>query len=968
VEATPLDAREPAPTLGDDADTDPAVGVRSEILAPRDRDPTRIGRFVVLRMLGQGGMGRVYVGYDEQLDRRVAIKVLRPFRDVVEEAERARVLREAKAMAKLSHPNVVQVFEVGSHAGQLFVAMELVRGITLGEWQAVPGRRWTDVLHAYRQAGEGLVAAHAAGLVHRDFKPQNAMVDDDGGHVRVRVLDFGLARLRTDPTHDSLTDGRIPTSGSDPKLTATGSVLGTPAYMAPEQFSSASVDAAADQFSFCVSLWEGLYGSRPFRATSMHAMARAIVQGDRADPPRDSAVPTWVRAAVERGLAMSPSERWPSMRELVEALGRDPAVRRRAWIRRAAAVVLLGVGTAGAIAWVQADADRCTGAAAELAGAWDEARRAEIEAAILGTDLPYAADGWRVASEALDGYAQQWIEMHTDVCAATTIRGEQSAELMDLRMACLQRARRELQAATDVLADPDASVVQNAWLIVSELAPVSRCADVEALSTDAEPPSERDAPTVAAARELLADVEAETLAGRYRIAEERLDEAAAIVAEIDYAPVQIELALARASILAEDDRYADAEVELTRALELATQRLHRAQMQTAATKLLRVVGRQPQRTEEARQRYRLLAEALAEGDVPRQATVHHALADLLDHEGKYAEAEVEVRHALALREQLADTWPLGVAMERAELGAVLHELGRHREAEAEFRLAVQELERVLGPNHPAVAMTRANMIPTLGALGDYAGAEAEARVALAIREQAFGPDHADVASSVGDLAAIHYWQGDYAEAEALLRRSIAIEAELYGADHPGLAKSHNNLGLLLAAQDNFAEAEVEHRKALAIKEATLGRDHPDVASGRMNLAVLLSQQQRFAEAEAEQRAALLSLEASLPPEHPDLDRARVNLANILVDLGRHAEALVLAEDVWPRRQGKDVPPGSRAAASFVLARSLWEADRTRRDHARDLAEKALADYTAAGDGSSDEVATVNTWLAEHARE
>jgi WD40 repeat protein/tRNA A-37 threonylcarbamoyl transferase component Bud32 len=362
-----------------------------------------IARFTVLRKLGEGGMGIVYAAYDDELDRKIAIKVVRAER--VDELTRARVLREAQAMAKLSHPNVVQIYDVGVHHEQVYVAMEFVAGPTLAAWtkvwteQAAAGGRaaWPEILAHYVEAGRGLAAAHAVGLVHRDFKPVNAIVGEDG---RVRVLDFGIARpiapreaslglvaeTRTGPSPAlRLVEGEGDTNVSGTgTLTKTGALVGTPAYMSPEQFAGGAVDARSDQFGFCVALWEALHGERPFEGRTPGALLFAMQSGEIRSPPSSgpgAVVPSWLRERIRRGLACEPDERWPSMDALLAALLDDPAHR-----RRRAAKLVLGVGLAlalvsGAFAFAhvqQVEAEATTAAAlAEEAEAQRKALAAE---------------------------------------------------------------------------------------------------------------------------------------------------------------------------------------------------------------------------------------------------------------------------------------------------------------------------------------------------------------------------------------------------------------------------------------------------------------------------------------------------------------------------------------------------------------------------------------------------------------
>jgi eukaryotic-like serine/threonine-protein kinase len=305
----------------------------------------RIGRFAVLRQLGEGGMGVVYSAYDEQLDRRVALKLLRPGRDN-SERNQSRMQREARAMAKLSHPNVVQVYEVGRFEEQVFLAMEFVQGKTLGAWLKAAPRTWQQILYVMVQAGRGLHAAHEAGVIHADFKPDNILID---AQDRARVVDFGLSR-RADPAGSSLRAAAVPgdagTSQISPvptrELEATPAssdldesarregehprsnarIAGTPAYMAPEQHRHSPADQRSDQFSFCITLYTALYGKHPFAGGSLLELVINLTDGRIHEPPPGTPVPADVHAAVVRGLAVDPDARWPSMHELLAELER----------------------------------------------------------------------------------------------------------------------------------------------------------------------------------------------------------------------------------------------------------------------------------------------------------------------------------------------------------------------------------------------------------------------------------------------------------------------------------------------------------------------------------------------------------------------------------------------------------------------------------------------------------------------
>jgi hypothetical protein len=326
VEDTLAAAREQRPEGlgGDPRELAPAaqLGGRARLHARLGLElaPTRIGRFEVLDQLGEGGMGVVLAAHDADLDRKVAVKLLSERR--VSPEGHARLVREARSLAKLSHPNIVHVYEVGEFEGVPYLAMELVDGVTLRGWLTGEGRGderarpdRLAVLQMFLQVGEGLAAAHAAGVVHRDFKPENVLV---GADERARVADFGLALLeRTAPAEapSSNTDGA---SDEDPSLTQTGALLGTPAYMAPEQWRGREVDARSDQFAFCVALYEALYGRRPFTGDSLLALREQVLDAVPVSVPAAERVPSELHAAILRGLAADPEARWPELAPLLE--------------------------------------------------------------------------------------------------------------------------------------------------------------------------------------------------------------------------------------------------------------------------------------------------------------------------------------------------------------------------------------------------------------------------------------------------------------------------------------------------------------------------------------------------------------------------------------------------------------------------------------------------------------------------
>ncbi|MFY0533057.1 serine/threonine-protein kinase [Nannocystis pusilla] len=434
----------------------------------------RVGRFAVLRRVGAGGMGVVFAAYDEQLDRRIALKLVHPGHH--DPAAAARSKREAQALARLSHPNVVQVYEVGEARGHVYIAMEFVQGETLRAWQQRAPRSWRETLAMYVQAGRGLAAAHAVGLVHRDFKPENVLVGDDG---RPRVVDFGLARARPPDGAENRSEGAGPKEqvrmGMTPRaglrveaaeLTAPGAVVGTPAYMAPEQHAGGEADARSDVFCFCVALHEALHGARPFAGERREDVHAAIVAGAIARGPRE--VPAWLQRVVDRGLQADPAARWPSMDALLTALGRDPTrVRRQLALALALLAALAG---GGAWAWQRLEQRHAQDV---------EEQRARTAATAADLERTQAAEEARRLAAAAGQHADPALRLLLAVAAVSTARERGEAPPLEVEQALLDALDGP---RSELFARPGAAVVDaltesgdGRWLATGEREGRWRC-------------------------------------------------------------------------------------------------------------------------------------------------------------------------------------------------------------------------------------------------------------------------------------------------------------------------------------------------------------------------------------------------------------------------------------------------------------------------------------------------------------
>ena len=351
------------------------------------KEGTHIDRYQILALLGKGGMGAVYKAYDPELDRRIAIKILtvKPQEGETASKPQTRLMREAQALAKLSHPNVVSVFDVGTYAEGVYIAMEYVKGKTLRKWLKDEQPHPTEIIRTLIKAGQGLHAAHSEGIVHRDFKPDNVIIGDRG---QVKVLDFGLARTagREDSavSRPESTPAEDSTSGEkllSKPLTKVGAIIGTAVYMAPEHFEFRELDEKTDQFSFCVTLFEALYGKRPFFGRTSEELEKNITSG-LIEIPQESTVPKWIEEIIRKGISISKDERFVSMLELLEALTDDPEIvraKRRKKLLIVSVILFLASMTIGLGYYALFRGEKvCTGAGKKVALVWNKKKKEKI--------------------------------------------------------------------------------------------------------------------------------------------------------------------------------------------------------------------------------------------------------------------------------------------------------------------------------------------------------------------------------------------------------------------------------------------------------------------------------------------------------------------------------------------------------------------------------------------------------------
>ena len=901
--------------------------------APR----TTVGRYEIQRKLGHGAMGVVLVGFDAQLDRTVALKLVR--RDVLDdEGVATRVMREAQALGRLAHPNVVVVHEVGEHAGQLFIAMELVPGDTLHAWKRAAPRGWRQCLQVYLQAGRGLAAAHDAGLVHRDFKPANCILGED---ERVRVLDFGLARGTASELEGTL-DEAAHTSQRvlDASVTSTGALIGTPAYMAPEQLQGGSVDALSDQFAFCVALYEALLDVRPFHGASGYSLYTSIQEGtiQRPRAGERKSVPRGLLQIVRRGLRFEPHERWPTMGALLEALERFP-------VRRKLAHRLVGLGgvlALGAVAVVGLTrSEPCLEIEDLVVPGWSASEREELQAAVSAAG-PQAEATWTGLRSTVDRWGQRWRSVHGEACRAARVDHRTTEIAYGRQMACLERAGRTTQALLDGLRGDS-----QAWLHARETALalpiVAPCSRAEALLSIA-PPAAPVADEVQAIRDEVDTAVAARVRGDSAGALRHLEGAWERAQLTEYTPLLGEIGVHRGRMLLYTTQDSAREVLVTA--------LHDAEL--AGDDLV------------AADAATLLVEAAMLSAQPQQAGQWRTLADAKlrrAHAGPIRHAQLALQSAmLALRTR--DLEAATAAHERAMqlLGSVVatehplyvdglssrarlvEQTGSRTEAHEAHDTAVNAIRETVGesPKLAAALYNRALFVFTTG--GAVEAAEADLQEALAILERA--PfDDIFLARARMALAEMRSMRG---ELQLAAVDAAIAPLQTLPVNAPERLEGLSWHAAFVQRLGEPQTAMAEYREVIQVLRGQPEVDTEQIAMLTSNVGECLLALERADEARAEFAAALEPLEKTLPPGHDRLSYPLAGLGASYLALGQLQRA---REPLERALAISETFPGDvlkLAGVQWSLAQTLTGLG-TDADRAHTLASQAAAQFAGLGE-------------------
>ncbi len=927
-----------------------------------------VDRYVIITPIGHGGMGVVYAAYDPDLDRKVALKLLLPQAEGGSHSS-GRLLREAQALARLAHPNVVAVHDVGTRGDQVWLAMEFVAGVTLGTWAQAHRRTWPEISRVLADAARGVAAAHAAGLVHRDLKPDNVMIGSDG---RVRVMDFGLAHGRAVPSEDVgvtvQSHGALPTGAAlAVRLTQLGAIQGTPAYMAPEQWLGEEAQAATDQFGWSVMAWELLYGERPFAGDSRPALAAAVMAGKRRPAPRGRGVPPWLRKLIERGLDPEPARRWPSVAVMLAQLERGQAQARV----RTAALVLGGlalVGLAG-VAWQRWQHTQqlraCEADGAEIHALWNDDTRAALRAAFTATGLSYAETTAAKIMPWLDAQASALALARTQVCLHSEVEHTWDDDTSERARGCLEDRRVALTALVDELSRTDATIVDKAVTAAADLAAVEPCLDIDVLRRQpAVPVDQREA--VQALRAGLVRIDTLYNAAKYARALELATELRTQAEALGWAPLMA-AALVREGRLLRQLEPAAAGAPTERAYFMAVGASAWEESARAANLLITMRGKDGAQYTESLRWGRHSEAVIAHAGDPAgllEATRLASLGAVHQDLGDKAQALPLLQRSLELRERAFGPDHPEVATAVNDLGNLLGSLGEYTEARPLLERAMILRERSLGPNHPALGRSLAGLANTYRATGDLQQARTLHERALAITEAAYGPDHPQVASRVGDLGNVFANLGDLTRARALHERALAITEKVSGPTHVEMASKLNNLASTELEAGELDRARALYERSLAIWEKSLGPDHPNIAVVLGNLAKIYHARDELDAAAPLFLRVLQIREKALGPDNPKVAAALTNVASVALKRKRYPEGLAYIERAMKIYDAHDGLLEGEPEARFNLAQALVE---TGGDRVRALAEAERARSEAEQLGPPKAVLRTQlvAWLAKH---
>ncbi len=911
-------------------------------------------RYVIIRPLGAGACGQVFLAYDAELDRKVALKkILRPNRD------KELLVHEARLLAKLCHPNIVTVYdiqELPSLTGRLsqYIIMEYVEGCSLREWLAHEPRSQTEILAVLQQAGQGLAAAHVAGIIHRDFKPENVLISESG---QARVVDFGLSQ-----TAELTESGEMYETSDDETTTSLTQITGTPAYMAPERYFNSEGSVASDIFSFGITLWEALVGQRPFRGKTIRELQYQIISGQLANPPKQ--MPRRIARILQRCLAHDPADRWPAMEPLLADLADDPRPRRRRWV--AGLALTFTAAVAGSLlAPNNSDSPACEGIEHGFASSWNDDTKTQLRSAVLASDVPYAGDTWERLHTKLDTYANSIRGASKDACEAARVHKRTSSELADRRLACLRARELELDAFVDTLRTGGATAVEHALQASESLTPVSICDAHVLLNERTAPPNSEVAADVEVVRTELTRIKAMDLGGRASEVTELADATMQRAESIGYVPLLAEAQWHRAHLYETNMAFEHAEPAYRKAWWSGLASNHDLIARDAANQLAAIMAMDPSRAADARM-WSDNAEAVATRMGVDGDQQIHRLRTL----ARIAEGQGDYESAVRSRQQATEVATNVFGPNSWKTSAALNYLSFARMHVGDLDGATDAVERglasgiaALGENHPDLSELYRQQSNIFIEKGEYRAAEVASRRAVELVEAAYGSESRALAPGLYAHGVTLCKLGRGNEGLQKIARALASFLPL-GREHLHVMIMQISRADCLRYLERFEEAREIYVDYLAIAQRILGADHDVAVAAHCGLGELALATNDAKAGEHHFRRVLEIGEARAPIDKQTLVPALVGLAEVELMRGRHDQARGHAQRAIELQVATTGTDATLARPRFALARALIHMP-GQRGRALQLANLALKGYETAAPANSRAHKNVSAWITRN---
>lgn len=792
---------------------------------------TVVGRYRIVEKLATGGMGVVFRAYDPELSRHVALKLVQPSSIDFErlgntEEYQQRLLREAQALARLSHPNVVAAFDVGKFAGALFIAMELIDGVSVRAWLLEEPRTRDEILAVLLEAGRGLSAAHRAGVVHRDFKLANVMVSAQG---RVQVVDFGLARTMgavAEATPEGLlASGVIPaewhgagegSQAQSGELTRTGTIVGTAGYIAPEQFDGATSDERSDQFSYASAAFRALTGESPFPAESLQAYRSALLRGERAAWPKS--IPRAVRKVIDRGLSRLPDERYPNLDALLADLER--AARPPRHVTRLVVVALGLSALAATLAVRERWSKRCDLDLGAFDRAWGAEQRASVESAFERSKNSRAADSFAQVAARLDDFRSRWQGAKQEACLATHVRREQSEQILSLRNACLDTKLAQLGTIVGLFQNADSALVDRAPEAIDTVSQLRDCSDVVTLLGESErlPDDAERRPQIERLQQRWDTQQAVFATGRWSELFEQAEALARDAERVGYKPIQARAMSQALMALERLGRQDEARALRQRTLELASEARVFDVVAYQAMRLL-LVAVDGQRIGEAKAMLPLVDAAvrLAGRPPPLQIRLLTYEAAIFSADREWQAAIDKLELARAECRQLGQEGLRSCLAPQRELGFLHIFREDFAAAQRELEISVELAKQAYGPRHPTVLNEYNNLAEVLARAGHFDAASRALAESKALA--ATLPENRQTANIPQIEAMIVQGRGDPQAALPLFELAAERLAAAYGERTGQAALGQYLLGECLMRLGRVDEARPHLERALELRRA-----------------------------------------------------------------------------------------------------------------------------------------------------